>query len=663
MNEDTLELAQAVVIPLAIFIPLFREITDITNDIIELYKTAHTNKRICGVLLDRVQATEAAVKNLILREKEKSEFFTGPNNVIIRKLVCIMKKIKEFIKEISELKGLRKYLVSKGVEERFKELTNEFDGYIFNLNFTITIELRAQIEKDNDVLRVDQEETNQLLFQLAESINFNQKKVDSDISYIKEDVVSVKKDVAVIKNQFILMVKCFEEFAIIKERAKNIADASLNILDFTPTSETRGKVRKWTRKSDDYDVAFKEMDESLLKNLNREVGLLKMLQESRDVIQFFGLVEDKHHSTLYLVTEWAQHGNLREYYKKQKLDQSSKIQIALDIVRGLNFLEAYQILHHDIRSANIMIGTYGNAKIANFGMSRGFIDTSRNIKSTSNTIRYMAPEKIRGMPYDSRCEVFSFGMLLWEIAEMELPFSEYKHEYDIRNKILEDPIQLSFKNDMPIKWKKLVLKATNCNPDKRPQFKKILAKLKDLNQTPVTSTDQNVSSQKKAYIKNIMSIEDAIKQHNKMDGDKAKAWESFEFYSQLGDATAKYYKAYYLYKNFLESPCSKEQRLNQAAKLFKEAADDGDITISQYYYAVCLYHGLGVEKDLKSAYEYFCKAAHKGDANSMFNIGNMYYEGVGVEKNVEEGIHWIKMAAYNDLASAVKLCEEKSIPL
>ncbi|CAG8590735.1 5715_t:CDS:2 [Dentiscutata erythropus] len=574
MNEDTLELAQDVIIPLAIFIPLFREITDITNDIIELYKTAHTNKRICGVLLDRVQATEVAVRNLTLREKEKSEFFTGPNNVIIRKLV-------------------------------------------------------------------------------SESINFNQKKVDGDINYIKEDVVSVKKDVAEIKNQFILMVKCFEEFAIIKERAKNIADASLNILDFTPTSETRGKIRKWVRKSDDHDVAFKEMDESLLKNLNREVGLLKMLQESRDVIQFFGLVEDKHHSTLYLVTEWAQHGNLREYYKKQKLDQSSKIQIALDIVRGLNFLEAYQILHHDVRSANIMIGTYGNAKIANFGMSRGFIDTSRNIKSTSNTIRYMAPEKIRGMTYDSRCEVFSFGMLLWEIAEMKLPFSEYKHEFDIRNKILEDPIQLSFKSDMPIKWKKLILKATSSDPDKRPQFKKILAKLKDLNQTPITSTDQNGSSQKKAYIKNIMSIEDAVKQHNKMDGDKAKAWESFEFYSQLG---------IFIHFNRLP-PCSKEQRLNQAAKLFKEAADDGDITISQYYYAVCLYHGLGVEKDLQSAYGYFCKAAHKGDANSMFNVGNMYYEGVGVEKNVEEGIHWIKMAAYNDLASAVKLCEEKGIPL
>ncbi|CAG8747523.1 16452_t:CDS:1, partial [Racocetra fulgida] len=105
------------------------------------------------------------------------------------------------------------------------------------------------------------------------------------------------------------------------------------------------------------------------------------------------------------------------------------------------------------------------------------------------------------------------------------------------------------------------------------------------------------------------------------------------------------------------------QRLNQAAKLFKEAADDGDMTISQYYYAACLYNGLGVERDLKSAFEYFCKAAHKGDANSMFNVGNMYYEGVGVEKNVKEGIHWIKMAAYNELSSAVKFCEEKNIPL
>ncbi|CAG8463164.1 12129_t:CDS:2 [Cetraspora pellucida] len=183
-------------------------------------------------------------------------------------------------------------------------------------------------------------------------------------------------------------------------------------------------------------------------------------------------------------------------------------------------------------------------------------------------------------------------MLLWEIAETELPFAEYKYEVDIRNKILEDPIRLPFKSHMPIKWEMLVLKATSCDPDKRPQFKKILAKLKD-----------------------------------------------------LSDTTAKYYKAHYLYKNFLEPQCSREQRLNQAAKLFKETADDSDMTISQYYYA--------------SAFEYFCKAAHKGDASSMFNVGNMYYEGVGVEKNVKEGIHWIKMAAYNDVASAVKLWEER----
>ncbi|CAG8762323.1 8756_t:CDS:2, partial [Racocetra fulgida] len=190
------ELAQTVVIPLAIFIPLFHEIANISNDITDLYKTAYTNKRICGVLLDRVQAAEAAVKNLIIREKERSEFFTGPNNVIIRRLVGTMKNIRDFIKEISKLNSLRKYLVSKGIEERFKELTKEFDGYMSNLKFTITIELRAQIERDNLALRTDQEETNQLLFQLAESINFNQKKVDNDINYIKEDVVSIKKDVA-----------------------------------------------------------------------------------------------------------------------------------------------------------------------------------------------------------------------------------------------------------------------------------------------------------------------------------------------------------------------------------------------------------------------------------------------------------------------------------
>jgi len=104
----------------------------------------------------------------------------------------------------------------------------------------------------------------------------------------------------------------------------------------------------------------------------------------------------------------AEHGCLHQFYNKKILDTTLKLSIALDIIRGLNFLEAYEILHHDIRSDNIMIDHHEHAKIANFGMSRGFTDATRSLEPTMENVRYMAPEKIKNSkyPYDSRCEVF-----------------------------------------------------------------------------------------------------------------------------------------------------------------------------------------------------------------------------------------------------------------
>ncbi|CAG8778692.1 18035_t:CDS:2, partial [Cetraspora pellucida] len=119
----------------------------------------------------------------------------------------------------------------------------------------------------------------------------------------------------------------------------------------------------------------------------------------------------------------------------------------------------YKILHHDVRSANVMIDSHKHAKLANFGMSRHFADASKNLKNVIDDSRYKAPEKInyRDHKYDSRCEVFSFGILLWEITETELPFSNIEMHL-IEDEILKTPLPLTFRSNVPEKWKRLVFK-------------------------------------------------------------------------------------------------------------------------------------------------------------------------------------------------------------
>jgi len=114
------------------------------------------------------------------------------------------------------------------------------------------------------------------------------------------------------------------------------------------------KVRKYRRRKDglnDY-VALKSVaDKSSssnngknnLNNLKNQVAILKKLKECHCIIQFFGLTT--HDDKWYLVTEWADFGNLREYYIEYgPLDVKLKLRFARDIARGLNFLSAAQVI-------------------------------------------------------------------------------------------------------------------------------------------------------------------------------------------------------------------------------------------------------------------------------------------------------------------------------
>src|SRR3954452_18009781 len=95
-----------VAVPFTMFLSLIGEITKIYNDIVELYQKAEHNKRICGVMLDRVQIAETAVRNLKNRREDNEEFLSIENYINLKRLVKLFAKIRKFLAEISQLKGL-----------------------------------------------------------------------------------------------------------------------------------------------------------------------------------------------------------------------------------------------------------------------------------------------------------------------------------------------------------------------------------------------------------------------------------------------------------------------------------------------------------------------------------------------------------------------------
>src|SRR6266508_1453484 len=116
------------------------EVDTIFNEIVEIYQAAEHNKRICGVMLDRVQIAQTAVKNIKNRRDENINLFTKENFFHLLKLIVVIRKMHKFIGEISQLKGLSKYIQAKSIEKTAKELISEFDGTIQVMHFALMID-------------------------------------------------------------------------------------------------------------------------------------------------------------------------------------------------------------------------------------------------------------------------------------------------------------------------------------------------------------------------------------------------------------------------------------------------------------------------------------------------------------------------------------------
>nr|CAG8573675.1 4112_t:CDS:2 [Entrophospora candida] len=531
--------AAVVVDALAPFLPLIAEVAAIVAEIINLYQTAEHNKRICGSLLSRVTTAENAVNILKIRRLENEDLFKSKQYYKdFQKLVNVIKKIQKFIADVSQLNGLRKFLLAHSIEDGFKRLTDEFDGLMRVLNFSLAIQTQIQVEDDNKALRKDIEEMT------------NARGIADKLSQINDKLDDISQ----------LNILWQKQLLNSDEGELRSAKIPFTELHDPPQPVRRGKVIKKVRLGEDVAIKAKPVSkEDDKKDILGQVIILKKLKESQFICQFYGVSQDG--DIMYLVTEWCEFGNLTEYHKLNgPLNWHHKSQLAVDIARGLTFLHAVSILHHDIRSENILITNHCQAKIANFTLSRGFDDATKNITPTIDNVRWMAPEKLKNKnsPYTAKCEIYSFGMLLWEIAEEKIPFQNETDILKIVNNVI-DKIRPSFSLGVPIEWSKLVYQvALQDSPTARPPLKNMFMTLNDIyhRYLPQTSprpalisklTDDELPIDDINQLEidneipdNIISIHEAINEHKKQNGDKALAWNAFKQHSEdFDDILAK----------------------------------------------------------------------------------------------------------------------------
>ncbi|XP_049885278.1 mitogen-activated protein kinase kinase kinase 12 [Pectinophora gossypiella] len=177
-----------------------------------------------------------------------------------------------------------------------------------------------------------------------------------------------------------------------------------------------------------------------------------------------------------VVMEYCQYGPLFEFLHSGACFAPKQIlKWAKEVAYGMTYLHQHKIIHRDLKSPNILIADNLVVKVSDFGTSREWNDVSA-IMSFTGTVAWMAPEVIRHEPCSERVDVWSYGVVLWELLTQEIPYKNLE-THAIMWGVGTDTISLPIPTTCPDSLQLLLNQCWNRVPRNRPPFKIIAAHL------------------------------------------------------------------------------------------------------------------------------------------------------------------------------------------
>ena len=205
----------------------------------------------------------------------------------------------------------------------------------------------------------------------------------------------------------------------------------------------------------------------------------RFIQEARaasaldhpNICTVYDIDEDSDHR-MFIAMGFIDGGSLREWIERGRLEVEKAVDITRQAAEGLARAHAKGIVHRDIKPANIMLGPEGTAKIVDFGLAKlaGQVKLTRT-GTTLGTLAYMSPEQARGEAADHRSDIWSLGVVLYEMLSGELPFHGEHIQGMIYSILNKAPIPLStLRPDIPEHVADTVAKALEKDPFRRHQM-------------------------------------------------------------------------------------------------------------------------------------------------------------------------------------------------
>jgi eukaryotic-like serine/threonine-protein kinase len=182
-----------------------------------------------------------------------------------------------------------------------------------------------------------------------------------------------------------------------------------------------------------------EADPILSDRFQREAGIGEKLDHPK-VMRVFGGEE---RSRIYMVMEWCEGRLLRKILDEGRISQERALRIAVGVLDALDYIHSHGVVHRDLKPENIMVDENDNIKLIDFGIASDSAArrlTYANFTATLGTPNYISPEQVKGKRGDGRSDIYSMGVILYEMLTGKLPFTGPTPMAAMNDRLLNHPV-------------------------------------------------------------------------------------------------------------------------------------------------------------------------------------------------------------------------------
>ncbi|XP_062601424.1 uncharacterized protein LOC134263131 isoform X2 [Saccostrea cucullata] len=235
----------------------------------------------------------------------------------------------------------------------------------------------------------------------------------------------------------------------------------------------------YRKKDDDSLVILKEINMHDLNAAERqlalnEVSILAMLDHPNIISYYDSFEED---GVLMIEIEYADGGTLAQKLagmaaKDKNLEEKEILQIFQQIVAAIRHIHEHNILHRDLKTANIFLTKEGVVKVGDFGISKMLSSANKGANTVLGTPYYISPEMCEGKPYNDKSDIWALGCILYEMACLQKTF-EGSNLPALVNKIMKGQFA-PVKGNYSEEFKSLIMDMLKQDPDERPSANEIM---------------------------------------------------------------------------------------------------------------------------------------------------------------------------------------------